>query len=639
MSRLGYQISPLDEVSIEKKHFKRELLRFAVSGAFALAVMHLGLYFLGSWKSGMKTEDAQILGLVSMLLSVPVMTYGAAPFFRNAWAGIRFYQRLHTDILVCVALLIGFGFSVIESIHGGIEVYYDSVSMIVFLLLGGRLLIRSSTTRLTKPSHWKARVIQSDATERWLPAEELKAGDEILLDQGDFLPVDAELLSERAWIDESATTGESLPVEKVRGQVVKQLGVSFQDEIRFRVQATTQNSSYSTLVQRLQNPRSTEKPNQWEQTFVGLILLTAASCLLFFKEGAVEKAVGVLIVACPCALALSRPLVLNALKRQAFKVGIAVSEFSKLLEWSRIKGIAFDKTGTLTEARVSVDKISWSPRAEEIHKDALRQMCKRSQHPLSSAIAVSYESNELSLEEFQERSGEGLFAKANAKDYCLIAGPDGLDSSFQDESGELARIKFRDRIRPEASSALDQLRSNKLKLWLFTGDRKKSVERFVENFGINFDKVTSDMKPEDKASQLPSDFGIVGDGINDSAAMRKAKASLGIMGSAESNLQSAGAYLLKKDLHLVPALVMATRKARSTIYMNFSISFLYNVATIGLVLTGAIGPIICAIFMPLSSLTVVFSSNFSRYFQQIDSPNKLIDETRTRPVLQTLERS
>lgn len=622
LSRVGYTLSPAEELRSRRQASRSEWLRIGITGALAAAVMHLGLYFLGAWDGGdlstthstMSHPIAQMLGWISALLTLPVITYGAWPFYRSAYFALRF-RKLSADWLISVALIIGFVASLWESLQGSIHVYYDSLSMIVFLLLVGRKIIQGSRDYFLKPLIFEAKKIDGNKRQA-VPASSLVGGDRIEVAPGEFVPTSCRLESNEAWCDISSITGEAQPQRFVEGQTLPEGAIACSTTIIAKVlQRSTLSTTWSAAVFNFDQRRLSHH----EQWFVMSIMVVAF--LGFWIQGS-QVAIAILIVACPCALALSEPLVLESLRRQSAAKGILVGALSKLWNFVPPTSFVFDKTGTLTQGHLEV-----SNQAELVDKlgpselDRLYSMCVRSEHPLSKSLAFALKDRGAQYKDYDihEVAGTGL----RSDGYELTQGEvsaSEVSSLFKNNGINILQIRYDDFLRPEAPEALRQLVDLGYSIKLFSGDRTASTNGFLRKHGLQFSDVRSELRPQEKAQHLENSDAFVGDGLNDREAMKHAALSIGITGSAESNLKTADIYLQKKDLRLIPEWMVAMQRAQKTIRLNITLSIFYNIVAISLVFMDAIGPIVCAIIMPLSSLSVYLLSQKKCYFDDAIPP-------------------
>lgn len=618
LRRLGYPAEFLEQDHQKIKIFDREILRLGITAAFAFAVMHIGLFFLGTWSAKMDSSMAKNLGFISAGLLMPVLFFGAAPFFKNSLYALR-YGRLHADALIVGSILIAFSYSLYETYQGRTDVYYDSVGMLIFLLLAGRMLIRKANDFFSKPLSMSATKMLGTELVR-VPSFQLKKQDRLVLKKNESLAVDSFLVSNECWVDQAVVTGESVPQRYVQGQMLSQGSRLLSESAHFLTATSYSDSSLNRLVERLKDVRMSEAASVLEQVFVLSILLLSVFVFFFSKDQPLAKTVGVLIVACPCALSLSRPLVLEALRRQAYQIGISVFNFERVLGAHKKNKIIFDKTGTLTESEFGVSA-SFDPIFSASDASLLYSMVLRSNHPYSRAIAYHLQNRFspkiIEPESFNEVFGQGLHSVYQAERYFVgKSRSDEEGVGFYKSDQQRAFFKFSYTLREDAKEVLDQLRDHKMKLSLFTGDTERSTNVFLQKLGFRFDQVFSGMSPQDKERHTDSDSVFVGDGMNDASAMNQSGFSIGFYGSAEANLNSADIYLMDKKLKHIPNFLRATRLAERRIFVNHVVSLLYNGLTISLVLTGAIGPIVCALFMPLSSLSVIGISNIGRFFEK-----------------------
>lgn len=619
LSQLGYTAVAIKQDDKQVKVKKAEWLRLGISWGLAIPVMHLGLYFLGAWNNQMPTSFSKSLGWISAALCLPVLLYGAFPFFKSSLQALRF-RLFHADLLISVALLTAYGFSLIQTLQGGIEVYYDSVAMLVALLLSGRMLSQKATDRYIKLPGISACLLEKDE-KRWVSATSLKKGQRVFINTSDCVPADSKLISKEAFLDESVITGESEPVHKLQLQALKEGAINLGPPIIAEVQT---DRPQGFLTRLLENAKGTERPQSSgaEQSFVLLILLIAVLGYALSEQNAVTRAVAVLIVACPCALALSKPLVLNALQRSAFQEGVIIKNLWQCLKLSSLQEVIFDKTGTLTQGYPQVRQAHQLEKLPKEFQEILYYLTSQSEHPYSKAIARHLHerqighSTDLGLKAV-EVPGQGMKLSFGGHQFEVRASDNSQSStSFFIDGQERVSFEFEDEIRAEAKGTLEKLKAKGLNLKLLSGDRKASVSNFIERIRFGFSEARSEVTPDQKAQITSSQSIFVGDGLNDSEAMQRAGFGIGFTGSAESNLQFADAYISQKQLSRIVDLVDSSKSAQSLVRINITISVLYNLVGIGLALNDYIGPIICAILMPMSSLSVILISNSRRFFKR-----------------------
>lgn len=615
LSQIGYQVSPLHSDFKKKSMIQKEWIRLGVTGALAAANMHLGLYFLAAHDGSMTPNMARGLGLFSATLSLPVLIFGASCFFRNAFYAIKL-KRLHSDLLIAVSLLVAFFFSLYESVQGGVSVYYDSLAMVVFLLLIGRMLTRKTTDYVSKPFQVSA-TIEKVEGRRITSVYAIAPEDVLVVAKGEQVACDGHLLSAEAWFDQSSVSGESAPVRFLERQLILQGSINRSEEIRIQVSNVYEKSSLIARLEASQKNIVSFRSFRFEELFVLSVLGLSGLPFVLGLEEPISKAIAVLIVACPCALALSRPLVLDHLKKHAQRAGLAILNFERFENLTKSRRVFFDKTGTLTSGALKVKLVSqqWSPQDLKI----FYSMVLQSHHPVSRSLAYYLSSQTKAMPDcprVQEIAGKGLELEWNGYEYRVEAqsSAEKKTTVFKKEAEILAEFELQDELRLEAVEVAQDLKRLNKKVGILSGDAVRAVERVAQTLGLQ-SNVLALQNPDEKACQLKASDLFVGDGLNDTAAMKAAGFSIGITGGAEACFKTADAYLTKRDLRLIPLLLIEAKKASRLVNVNLLISAVYNVVTISLVLMGAIGPVICAIFMPLSSLSVIAISRSTSFFK------------------------
>lgn len=612
LATLGYEAQPYRISKTKTDQNRTDWIRLGISGASAAASMHIGLLFYAAHKNPMQNQDAQVLGLFSALTSLPALFLGGLPFFRTAWASFRL-RVLHPDILVASALILGFVVSVYRTGLGEIDVYYDSLAMIVFLLLIGRTLV-SEGSRIKISSHlWQARRVTDKGEER-IPRSALAVGDILIIGPQEEIPIDVELIDSEAWIDESVITGEPHSQKKLSGQKILEGCKNDGPSIFGKTICLPNESSLSRLIQRIRQIPIGLAPSKIEQALFLLVIFLVVFVLIVGNEDRFSIALALLIVTCPCALLLSKPLILEKIREEGINTGVLFVNLMKFLGPHRLTEVAFDKTGTLTEGRAIVVReellVGDTP---EHFVSAIYALCLKSHHPLSRAMALHLEkraTERILLTDWKESPGLGIKAKWNDLQLKIAASKlksetTRLSSAVFVNEAEVLRFEFQDVLRPTWQVCVGEILRDHFKVKILSGDRQDSVTEFAKITGAPWASALGDLKPEDKAKCLSHQSAFVGDGLNDAHSMKVSGLAIGFTGSAESNIGAADVYLMKKDLSLIPEILRVRSRAQWTLQISYSISMIYNILAISLVLLGWVGPLVCAIFMPLSSLSVL----------------------------------
>lgn len=629
LASLGYRLS-LEQVEASRLGVpKREWIRLGVSGASAAGAMHIGLILIGSGQAPIPEGDARMLGYLVGLTALPALTYGAMPFFRKSWQSLKL-KHLSSDILIVFSIIWGSFRSLWAASQGLAESYFDALSMIVFLLLGGRILVSLAKNQVVKRPLWLAR-----KEGKILPADSVSRDDRCEVRTGEIVPLDGKLESKDAWVDLSSVTGESLPVRILKNQKIFQ-GTRACSAFIFRAEKSVADSSWEKLYSKLSRAKENENWSfDWESVFtIGVLSLSFLPFILHLND-ALSKAIAVLIVSCPCAIQLSLPLVLTAFRRESLQRGIALTHWSRAFSVKKPKIIYFDKTGTLTLGRPRLIRTQLIHDKNDFRYEAIvYELAVLSDHPLSRVLALEFVDrprDSIEMSKIEEIPGLGMRGLSQGRMFELKKSSEGetMATSLWVDGEECVRFLFEDSLRFDAKEIIKTLKETEnYRVGLLSGDRQEAVQAFVNQVGISFDEVMGGLSPEQKASLQSSQSVFVGDGLNDALAMKSAGLGIGFRGSAESNLAAADFHLLKHDLKLVPDILRAVHRARASLQMNFWISLLYNSLVIAFVFLGYLGPIICAIFMPLSSLTVIAVSFMRKSYSIQKTKEKLYDKIK-----------
>lgn len=553
--------------------------------------------------------DVHALSAFLLLASLPALTYGAYPFFRQALHALR-ARTLHPDLLISLALISGISLSLWNMwILKSVETYLDALSIVVFLLLTSRIIVRYAFVQIFDRSSWKQswtvkRVLNSTNIQ-FIPLASLKVGDVLRLNAGDLVPARATLIDFQAEFDTSVLTGEACPRTFRTNEALEEGYRNLAAEVDIHIVDTPQFQKWDHWLE--QEPTS---PHARDQIFSGIILALALGLGIYRQS--YELALSLLIVSCPCAWLLARPLALLRFRSHWFERGVILFRLPSLLRWAETRRIAFDKTGTLAQGFPEVTACEVrSPSTFDRFKYHFAGMAGKSHHPLSRGLSRHLGSTARidTLEAYEEIPGVGLSAQAGSHHLEIrrASTPQSqMTTSLLIASNEIACLSFEDPIRPHTKEVLHDLKEQGFHLEILSGDHQESLARFIREHRLEkvIDRASGNLLPEHKATRVDKDTLFVGDGLNDPPAMRQAGASLGLVGSAESNFEKADAYLLQRDLRLIPELLFSTRRLRRSIAILEWYAYSYNLLAILLVWFGILGPIVCAILMPLSSISV-----------------------------------
>lgn len=655
LDRLGYELAPL---SAERdSHFqsenRRHLIRIAVAGFCAANAMWIAVALYAGDLQGVEVEYRSYLGIIGTALGVAAVVFPGRTFFQGALASIR-TRVPHMDLPVALGLSVGTVAGIINAITGRGHLYFDSLAALVFLLLIGRWIQFHQQHRASKavdlllritPRH--AERINADRTTDTVLVDILQSGDCVRVDAGENIPVDGEVVRGESLIDRSLLTGESIPICIREGDEVAAGTLNLQRPIDVRVLATGRDSRIGRVMQSVEEAMSNKIPvvqfaNSIGGVFVVVVtLLAAVTFFWWLPQGwpqAASTSTALLIVACPCALALATPLAIAISLGRAAKHKVLIRDGSTLQLLARGGQIWFDKTGTLTLGRPDAQLV-WGTPDVLASAAAVEQHCR---HPVANALV-----------EMARRSGfgtlpdavldcvhrQGVVGRSEGREIAvgtpafLAEQGVGLDQVIRDAVNEctaksssptlIARdgvieavIAISDPIKPQAAETIARLKSRGWRVGILSGDHPTIVHQVAQLVGVKPEDAFGGLSPEDKLAAIRGDAPfcqwsdvmttvMVGDGANDAAALAAADVGIAVRGGVEVSLQAAPVFIADDHLRSVDDLVDAARRTEWLIRTALAVSLLYNIFAVGLAMSGKISPLVAAILMPLSSVSVL----------------------------------
>jgi len=580
----------------------------------------------------------KLFGWISLTLAVPALAYSGADYWRAAWGAVR--QRIFTiDVPIAVGIAALGAWSAGEVFTGRGPGYFDSLAGLLFFLLCGKMFQQKTYERLAFDRDYKSffplSILRKNGLrEERISLSQLQTGDRLVVRNGELIPSDSRLISGPAMIDYSFVTGESEPVEKMAGDHIyaggRQIGGAIEIE-------TVKEVSQSYLTS-LWNQESSGKDaktsldtltNRYSRRFTKIVLVVAVSAGLFWwwtdSTRALAAFVSVLIVACPCALALAAPFTLGTAQRLLARRKVFLKNSSVIEKLARVDTVVFDKTGTLTAC--GAGSIAFYGRAFSQEEEAcIFSLAQQSTHPHAARIAKSIQAEHAAqlVRSFTETAGCGIEGLVDGRD-ILMGSATWLKSRgviVPSPTTAIASIvhvaingnyrgfyTLSSALRPQAAEVIRQLSAN-YELALLSGDNNKEREKFAELFGKT-DHLHFNQSPLNKLNfirQLQSPGRTVlmaGDGLNDAGALKQSDVGVAVV-------ESIGAFSPASDVimsaDMVPQLheVLSFAKASvRVVRLSLFISGLYNIVGITIAARGLLSPVVCAILMPLSSVTVV----------------------------------
>jgi Cu2+-exporting ATPase len=655
IAAIGYRAYPYDTAKSEelaRKERRAALWRVFVAGFGMMQVMMYAVPVYLAGDGEMTPAVEQLMRWASLVLTLPVVLYSAAPFFRNAWRDLRL-ARVGMDVPVALGVGAAFAASVWATLTAGGEVYFDSVTMFVFFLLSGRFLEMTARQRAVSVTEALARLMPVVATRmpaypdrrdlEQVMAADLRAGDVVLVKPGETIPADGQVIEGESTANEALLTGESAPVRKRPGVPVTGGAVNIESPLLVEVAQVGEGTRLSAIV-RLMERAAMEKPRIVE--LADRIASRFILCLLFLAVGvavtwsfidprqALWITVSVLVVSCPCALSLATPVALTVAGGAMARAGLLVTRSHAIETLARATHFVFDKTGTLTTGEMHVLEVLPLGTLGRDQSLALAAALEQaSEHPIGSALRAAMAGQRLpAVEGLANAPGCGMSAqyagrrvRVGRPDYVLeLHGrplPDGAQSlldggdtvvALGDDAGWIALFRIGDEPRPEAAAMVAALRAAGSHVALLSGDAAAAARRVAQALGI--DEVQADASPQakhDYVRRLQAGGAIVamvGDGVNDAPVLAQAQVSVAMGGGSQLARTQADLVLLSEDLqHLWRGVVVARRTLR-VIRQNLWWSFAYNLVALPLAMTGFIAPWMAGIGMSGSSLLVVANS-------------------------------
>ncbi len=638
--RAGFGLAPAtpaDAAALRQREARTLLWRFFVAAFCMMQVMMLAAPTYFASGAEVPADLRRLLHWGSWVLSWPVMVFSATPFLRGAWRSLR-RRQLGMDVPVALGILITFGASswALGDPSGQSEVYFDSLTMFVAFLLAGRWLelkarhaAAQALAALQGDEPAEVSLEQADGRVSSVPADQVQAGDVLRLALGERLACDAVLLDGATHMDESVLTGEPLPVAKRAGADLLGGSLNLGGPVRVRVARPRAESQGQRLAQSLQQalterPGLTLEAERWAGPFLAAVLLLALAAgvgwLWVDPSRALMVACAMLIVTCPCALALAAPAARVASARALARRGIVLQRLEALETLARVDEVVLDKTGTLT--RPSVHPMQGGPAGLQAAAQALASW---SQHPMARALSRLPQPTGAPPWRWQsvtEEAGAGLRGldpegrawRLGAPAWVEAGGSTDASALAFGREGEAASLCFRrdEEPVPEAARLVSRLRAQGLGLRLLSGDRPERVQALARQLGL--EAAQGDCPPEAKrqAVQALQAQGrrvlMVGDGVNDGPVLAQADAAVAVGGSSALAGRAADVVLLRAELAALPDLIEQARRTRRVTRQNLAWAAAYNGVAVPLALMGWLPPWAAGLGMALSSALVVLNA-------------------------------
>ena len=622
----------LSDKKEDQKSYKKLLYRIGVAGFVFINVM---TYSLPAYFNGQPLEGTlqDLFSILSYVLVIPVVFYSASDYYISAFKNLA-KKNISIDLPIAIGIFVLFLVTSYEVISGRGPGYSDSLSGLIFFLLVGKWYQGKTYEALSFDRNYKsyfpiAVTKINKQMEESILLENIVVDDELMIRNKELIPADSELLEGEGRIDYSFVTGESTPLVKKAGEFIYAGGRQMGGIIKIRVKAEVNQSHLTKLWNQDQSyHKPTDSLKSLSDTIskyftLVVIAIALAGFVFWVLKGEFEKAIfvftAVLIVACPCALALSIPFTFGNTMRIFGKAGLYIKNTDVIEKLSHINTIVFDKTGTLTKPNANLVKYMGHALTED-EGSAILSLAKQSTHPLSIAISNYFDQVPyIRPEHFVEVEGRGIFGKVNGLDIKLGSKEYVLDEGlgmatktsevYVSINQKLAgHFKISNQYREGFGVVLESLKK-KFTLYLASGDNDSEKENLASVFDGN--KLLFNQKPGDKAGfirslqQKGSHVLMTGDGLNDAGALMQSDVALTVANKVYHFSPASDAVLEADKFSLLAKFISFTKTSLTIVKLSFAISFLYNIVGISFAITGNLSPIVAAILMPVSSVSVV----------------------------------
>lgn len=688
---LGYGIFNEGDEPVQKtkSHVQQLFMRFIISVCVLVPLMYvsMGHMFGAPLPSFIDPHagNSQWFALCQAVLTAVILGINYV-FFKNGAVAV-FKKVPNMDTLVALGSGVSFIYSVVLTVfifmgnnpmHNAMNLHFESAAMILVFVDIGKWLEEKSKKKTGDEIEKLLQLapdtvtVEENGEQRVISVKEVKAGDVIVVKQGEYVPVDGKIISGTAFADKCAITGESLPVEVTEGDEITSAALIKSGLIKLRAERVGEETTLSKIINMVREAGASKAPIQKfadkvAGIFVPLVVLAALLTFLiwllvdggFVPEHCVTYAISVLVVSCPCALGLATPVAIMTATGKAASLGILYKDAENLQKVCRINSVLLDKTATITEGKPRVTEVLTFNCERDL---AVKLACgieKNSNHPLAKCI-VEYAADGVEVENFEYIVGQGARAVYQNKTYYLgnlklLAGikvkgevksaADKLSAEgntviyLADENSVIALFAVADTVKEGSKEAISLLKSRNMRVSMLTGDEDKCAKAVAASVGI--DDYLSEVMPEDKLNAVKNLQNIggcvamVGDGINDSPALKQADVGIAMGNGTDVAIDSAGVVLVSEDLRTLDTVFDLSRATVRNIKENLFWAFFYNVIMLP-VAAGALSfvgftfqPWIASACMSLSSLFVVGNALRLLYYKnkKFDKGENLMKKT------------
>lgn len=664
---LGYGIyNEGEEPQIkEKSQDKKLFIRFIVSVCLLVPLMYVSMGHM--WGAPIPffidphEGNSRWFALYQAVLSAAIIGVNYA-FFKNGVVAV-FKKVPNMDTLVALGSGVSFIYSVVLTVfiflgkdetHNAMNLHFESAAMILTLVTVGKWLEEKSKKKTGSEIEKLLKLapdtvtVEVDGGQKQISVKEVKAGDILVVKQGEYIPVDGTVINGSAFVDKCAITGESLPVEVVEGEGVTSAALVKSGVIKMRAERVGEETTLSKIIKMVKEAGASKAPIQkiadkiagiFVPAVVIVALITFVIWLIvdggFVAEHCVTYAISVLVVSCPCALGLATPVAIMTATGKGASLGILYKDAESLQKTCNINAVLLDKTATITEGKPRVTEVLTFGTDRNFVLNLACGIEKNSNHPLAKCV-VEYSPEWVEVESFNYLTGKGATAVYNGKKYLLgnkkllegvkiskevdlkateLSKSDNTVMYLADEKSVIALIAVADTVKEGSAEAISLIKARNMRVAMLTGDEQNTAQAVAASVGI--DEFVAEVLPEDKLKAVENVqtvggcVAMVGDGINDSPALKQADIGIAMGNGTDVAIDSADIVLVSEDLRTLDTVFDLSRATVRNIKENLFWAFFYNVVMIP-VAAGAFSalgfvfnPMIAAACMSLSSLFVV----------------------------------
>jgi len=666
VEQLGYQAIRKEEASHDGDYKQREIhhkkVQLLVSAILSLPLLWAMVSHF-SFTSWIYLPDVLMNPWVQLALSTPVQFVIGRQFYVGAYKALR-NKSANMDVLVALGTSAAYFYSLYltlqwartEQGHHAPDMYYETSAILITLILLGKLfeaLAKGRTSEAIKKLmglQAKTALVVRNGKETSIPVEEVVVGDVVLVKPGEKIPVDGEVIEGQSAVDESMLTGESIPVEKRRGDNVIGATVNKNGSLKIKATKVGKETALAQIIKVVEEAQGSKAPIQriadtiagiFVPIVVGIALVTFLIGFFFVAPGefaaALEKAIAVLVIACPCALGLATPTSIMAGSGRAAEFGILFKGGEYLESMQKVQTIILDKTGTVTKGKPELTDVVIEAPDEQTVLRFIGSAEKPSEHPLAEAIVAGIGAKGIQLaatEQFEAIPGFGVRAVVEGKEVLVgtrkLLRRENIDFSTADEQmkrfeseGKTAMliaidkryagiVTVADTIKESSQEAIAKLKQMGIEVIMITGDNERTAKAIAKQVGI--DHVLAEVLPEGKAQEVKKlqsqgkIVAMVGDGINDAPALATADVGIAIGTGTDIAMEAADVTLMRGELTSIAEAICMSRRTMANIKQNLFWALGYNTLGIPIAAVGLLAPWIAGAAMALSSVSVVLNA-------------------------------